>query len=73
MLPPAVSTILPGCSDEQLPNLAETTVVDVCIGPETFSVLFHGLRGSSLLFTAGLEIQRLKIRGQCVLVLGVGL
>ena len=51
MLPPADSLVLPSSFERQLPNLAETPVIDVCIDPEIFSILFHGLQGSKLLFT----------------------
>ena len=51
MLPPADSTTLPSSFEEQLPNLAETATVDLCLGIAVSTMLFHGLRGSSLLFT----------------------
>ena len=51
MLPPVGSSSFPGSFEEQLPNLTETELVDVYVGPLIFSVSFHGLRGSRLLFT----------------------
>ena len=51
MLPPVGSLALPSSFEEQLPSLAETPTVDVCLDPEIISILFHGLRGSKLLFT----------------------
>ena len=51
MLPPVDSLALPSSFEEQLPNLAETPAIDVCVDLETFSILFHGLQGSRLLFT----------------------
>lgn len=51
MLPPEGSLALPSSFEKQLPNLAETPVVDVRADPKIFNVRFHGLRGSRLLFT----------------------
>lgn len=52
MLPPKDSLVLPSCFEKQLPNLAETPLVDICIHPKTFSVSFHGRQGAKLQFTA---------------------
>jgi len=51
MLPSEDSLVLPSSFEKQLPNLAETPVIDVCADPMAFNVQFHGLRGSRLLFT----------------------
>ena len=51
MLPPMDSLALPSSFEKQLPNFAETAFVDICIGLESFNILFHGQRGSKLLFT----------------------
>jgi len=51
MLPPVGSLALPSSFEEQLPSLAETPAIDVCLDPEIISILFHGLQGSRLLFT----------------------
>lgn len=52
MVPPAGSLVLSSSSEEQLPNLVKTAVVDVCVDLEILSVLLHDLRGS----VAGLMI-----------------
>ena len=52
VLPPTGSATLPSSFEEQLPNLAETATVDLFVDPEVFTLLFHGLRGSRLLFTS---------------------
>lgn len=49
MLPPLGSTALPNSFEEQLPNFAETTTVDIYVGLGVFNVLFHGRQGSRLL------------------------
>jgi hypothetical protein len=51
MLPPVGSVPLPGSFEERLPNLVETEMVDIYVGPLVFSLSFHGLRESRLLFT----------------------
>ena len=51
MLPPEGSLALPSSFEKQLPDLAETPVIDVCADPKIFSIRFHGLRESRLLFT----------------------
>jgi len=51
VLPPTGSATLPSSFEEQLPNLAETPTVDLLVDPEIFTLLFHGLRGSRILFT----------------------
>ena len=51
VLPPTGSATLPSSFEEQLPNLAETATVDLRVDPEMFSLSFHGLHGSRLLFT----------------------
>ena len=50
-LPLTNSATLPVSFEEQLPNLAETATVDIFMDPEIFSLSFHGLRESRLLFT----------------------
>jgi len=57
-LPPTDGATLPSSFEEQLPNLAETATVDLCVDPEMFTLLFHGLRGSSLLFTTNYRSRR---------------
>jgi hypothetical protein len=51
-LPLVGGLVLPSSFKGQLPNFAETPVIDICLGPKIFRILFHGLRGSRLLFTA---------------------
>lgn len=58
VLPLTNGATLPSSFEEQLPNLAETATVDLFIDPETFSLLFHGLRGSRLLFTTHYKNRR---------------
>ena len=63
MLPPVGSHVLPSSFEERLPNFAETPVVDVCVGLETFGILFHGPRGSRLLFTTHRRFYRERFHG----------
>lgn len=49
MLPPLDSLALPGSFEEQLPNFAETTTVNIHAGTGIFKISFHG-RGESRLF-----------------------
>jgi hypothetical protein len=50
MLPPPGSTPLPDSFEERLPNLAETESVEVYVDQLRFTVSFHGLQRSRLLF-----------------------
>lgn len=57
VLPPADGAPFPSSFEEQFPNLVETTAADLRIGSETFSILFHGLQGSKLLFTTCFSVR----------------
>lgn len=63
VLPPAGGATLPSSFEEQLPSLAETATVELRVDPEVFSLLFHGLRGSRLLFTTRRNRPRFQSEG----------
>ena len=62
VLPPTNVVVLPSSFEEQLPNFAETATVDLRVDPEIFSILFHGLRESGLLFKTHCGFQHLFLR-----------